>query len=214
MKYYFLHTFCVLAIFLDFSFSNLESTNVQKDSLKEQINIRSVKIKVVEDTTYNKHNYIHYRDADHIKWTDFKGRTKPGQVAYTAVEIVCDIKGVEETLDTSIYTVSVSCLFSKNQSFNTPGNRKIWLLEHEIMHVKIAAIEYINFIKQLQQAAFNENEDVPQQIAQLYHATIDACKNEQEKYDLLTKHGLNRKIQYQRNAHISKELEKIDNLIF
>jgi hypothetical protein len=134
--------------------------------------------------------YMDWSHQKRLSWSDFKGHAKNwGYVsALTASAIEyhydCDGKNI---------SVSAKAIFIPEESWVKSGSKSEYILAHEQLHFDITEV----YARKLRMRLNNEVKDcadVPK-ISKIADKVMDEWKLEQKKYDMESKHSINREMQ-------------------
>ena len=107
--------------------------------------------------------------------------------------------------NTSDLLISVTCSFSKKDTWVLPGNKTPYILNHEQKHFDIAYIHTLLFIEKLRKAPFT-NTNYGSLIEKIYNESAIAMGKFQNQYDAETSHSRIPEKQLEWDQKISTQL--------
>jgi hypothetical protein len=152
-------------------------------------------------------NTIYYQAGQLLNWDDFRGKPVTGTeaVALTSAGFGLKLK-FRQAGSASQLVISVSCSFSKKDSWVLPANKTAYILNHEQKHFDITFIHTLVFIQNLRQAHFT-NSNYAATIENIYNETAATMTKIQDQYDAETSHSREPEKQAAWDQQISQQLE-------
>lgn len=155
-------------------------------------------------------NTIYYKPGELLTWDDFKGKPVAGSDAVALTGAGFGLKlAFHRVGNTSELVISVSCSFSKKDSWVLPGNKTSYILNHEQKHFDIAYINTFLFIQNLRNAHFT-NANYASAIEKVYNETASAMSKIQDQYDMETSHSRIPEKQADWDQKISGQLKSVN----
>ncbi|MEO6547208.1 MAG: hypothetical protein ABIN94_04390 [Ferruginibacter sp.] len=135
-------------------------------------------------------NTIFYRAGQSLNWGDFKGTPVNASDAVALTNAGFGVKLLFRSVEnrSSQLVISVSCSFSRKDSWVKTGNKNDYILNHEQKHFDLAFIHTQLFIRNLRKADFT-NANYAGLIEKIYNQTAAELTDIQDKYDLETSHS-------------------------
>ena len=174
-------------------------------------NLKVVVDYVTADPTVHK-PLIYYSPAVKLNWNDFNAQPdlENDAAAITNAGIGFRMAFHSEG-DIATLNVSVSCNFSKKDSWVKDDRKTAYILNHEQHHFDIAYIQAMIFIQKLKNAKYT-SKNFNTIIKQLYIDAQQSLVAMQNAYDTETKHSQLSAIQELWNKKIEYQLDMIKKL--
>lgn len=193
-KYFFL--FCLILIF---------SRTVTAQNLQVVVNY------VTADPTVHK-PLIFYSPEVKLNWSDFKAKPDLNDDAAAITNAGIGFRmAFHSEGDIATLNISVSCNFSKTDSWVKDDRRTAYILNHEQHHFDIAYIQAMLFIQDLKAAKYNQK-NFSKVLEKLYADAQKNLVNMQTAYDTETKHSQVQVEQELWNKKIDDQLSMIKKL--
>lgn len=193
-KYFFL--FCLILIF---------SRTVIAQNLQVVVNY------VTADPTVHK-PLIFYSPEVKLNWSDFKAKPDLNDDAAAITNAGIGFRmAFHSEGDIATLNISVSCNFSKTDSWVKDDRRTAYILNHEQHHFDIAYIQAMLFIQDLKAAKYNQK-NFSKVLEKLYADAQKNLVNMQTAYDTETKHSQVQVEQELWNKKIDDQLSMIKKL--
>lgn len=148
--------------------------------------------------------YIEWSSAKRLTWDDYLAQ--PPTIS-DAAAITSTALGVEYHLKNNTLTYSITCRFSKNNSW---GRHKTdYILQHEQGHFDITELFARKLAKQLREYKFNPRK-YQEDVSNIYKTLMDEKEEYQNKYDKETDFSRNKPQQEEWLLKIRDELGDLD----
>lgn len=134
---------------------------------------------------------------------NFKGKPKGNIPAFACTGIFLHMEESDGTL--KFY---VEAIFSKSKSFMKESS--VYTLKHEQLHFDIAELCARKFRKALSEKDFRKVKNLREEINKMSTKSGEDMKEEQNKYDTDTEHGLNAAKQEVWIKNIAERLKELD----
>ncbi len=140
-----------------------------------------------------------------LTWEDFKGAPDAGDPhhALTTANLALDAK-----CKNNQFVYEVSCVFLADQSWSK-NKKSAQLLYHEQLHFDLTEVHARLLRKKLEKIG-TSCEDVQKNLNPTVKAAFAAWKAEQDKFDMLSNHGLDSEVQQAWAADISQRLQELE----
>jgi len=148
--------------------------------------------------------FIEWSPVKRLTWDDYLA--KPSSVS-DAAAITSTALGVEYHLKNNALTYTISCRFSKTNSW---GRHKTdYILQHEQGHFDITELFARKLAKELKAYKFNPGK-VQEDVSRIYKKVMDEKEEYQNKYDKETDFSRNKEQQAEWLEKIRDELDDLD----
>ncbi len=146
--------------------------------------------------------YIDWSHHNRLSWNDFKGSSKNwgyvSALTASAIEYHYDCDGQH-------ISVSAKAIFIPDESWVKSGSKNEYILAHEQLHFDITEV-YARKLRMRLDKEVNHCDDV-HKISKIADKVMDEWKQEQKKYDLESKHSINREMQDYWLGKVAADLE-------
>ncbi len=154
---------------------------------------------------------INWKDDRKLNWSDFKAMPDPNSdaVALTASGLtflfsIETAEGVPSKLETTVV-----CSFYPEKSWYKKSRANDYILRHEQMHFNITELHARKFRQQIEQLTLSR--DIKSKLGDLYSSINQAMGEMQNRYDIETKHSINKTKQQEWEAYIISELKQLES---
>lgn len=149
----------------------------------------TVTVDYITDEATANNTLIYYKPSRLLSWNDFMAVPNKASDAAAITNAGFGFKLMYLRYDNNAnLVISVSCNFSKKDSWVKPGNKTAYILKHEQRHFDIAYIHTMMFIHKLKTANFTPT-NYTGIIQKIYDESADKMSKMQDKYDTETKNS-------------------------
>lgn len=171
-------------------------------------NVQVIVNYVTADPTIRK-SLIYYSPEVKLNWKDFTAQPDLEDEAAAITNAGFGFRmAFHSEGDAAILNVSVSCNFSKNDSWVKDDRRTAYILNHEQHHFDIAYIQAMLFVQNLKTATYT-SKNFNTVIKKLYTDAQQSLVAMQTAYDTETKHSMLSEVQGSWNKKIDNQLDII-----
>jgi hypothetical protein len=135
-------------------------------------------------------SYIDWSDHGRLSWNDFKGNAKNwgyvSALTASAIEYKYDCDGED-------IAVNAKAIFIPSESWVKKESKNQYILAHEQLHFDITEV----YARKLRMRLTKEVKDCDDvyKISKIADKVMEEWKQEQKKYDMETKHSINKEMQ-------------------
>lgn len=155
-------------------------------------------------TTTTEGEFIIWNEQRKLNWEDFKAI--PNNIGYEAAMTASSIE-FGYTAKNNTYTFNIMCKFFPFQSWSIKDKQNDYILQHEQLHFDITELYTRKLIKEIKET-IKYKKDVPK-LKVIVQKKMNEWNKMQQKYDVETKHSINKEKQTAWNTYVSQQLDSL-----
>ena len=151
---------------------------------------------------------IKWAEGDRLTWSDFKGRPNDNSPYFALTQAGITYSYTVNYSDNNYaLDFKIGCEFDKRLSWSIKEKQTPTLLQHEQLHFDINELFARKLAAILKAKTYSAN--YKQEVSEVFAGIIDQIKEMQEKYDIETRHSMNREKQAEWEAVVKNEISKL-----